>query len=92
MAPGLLGIVLAANKGTLKNLWFIAHFFQNRLSQITDIGLCWSLYEEVSFFLSSPEIPVEAHTEMGRKEGDYDWKKSTDNIQDVFEFMDVLGT
>lgn len=44
------------------------------------------------FFLSSPEIPVEAHTEMGRKEGDYDWKKSTDNIQDVFEFMDVLGT
>ncbi|KAK9954603.1 hypothetical protein ABG768_016655 [Culter alburnus] len=45
---------------------------------------CWSYRPE--------EIPVEAHTEMGRKEGDYDWKKSTDNIQDVFEFMDVLGT
>uniref|UniRef100_A0A8C2C0M8 Calcium/calmodulin-dependent protein kinase IGb n=1 Tax=Cyprinus carpio TaxID=7962 RepID=A0A8C2C0M8_CYPCA len=29
---------------------------------------------------------------MGRKEGDYDWKKSTDNIQDVFEFMEVLGS
>ncbi|XP_059397201.1 calcium/calmodulin-dependent protein kinase type 1D-like isoform X2 [Carassius carassius] len=29
---------------------------------------------------------------MGRKEGDCDWKKSTDNIQDVFEFMEVLGS
>ncbi len=29
---------------------------------------------------------------MGRKEGNYDWKKSTDNIQDVFEFMEVLGS
>ncbi|KTF90022.1 hypothetical protein cypCar_00015335 [Cyprinus carpio] len=38
------------------------------------------------------EIPVEAHAEMGRKEGDYGWKKSTDNIQDVFEFMEVLGS
>ncbi|KTG00189.1 hypothetical protein cypCar_00027184 [Cyprinus carpio] len=38
------------------------------------------------------KIPVEAHAEMGRKEGDYDWKKSTDNIQDVFEFMEVLGS
>ncbi|XP_059384364.1 calcium/calmodulin-dependent protein kinase type 1D-like isoform X3 [Carassius carassius] len=52
MAPGIFGIVLAANK----------------------------------------EIPVEAHAEMGRKEGDYGWKKSTDNIQDVFEFMEVLGS
>ncbi|KAI2649474.1 Calcium/calmodulin-dependent protein kinase type 1G [Labeo rohita] len=41
---------------------------------------------------ASKEIPVEAHAEMGRKEGDYDWKKSTDNIQDVFEFMEVLGS
>nr|XP_005174188.2 calcium/calmodulin-dependent protein kinase IG isoform X1 [Danio rerio] len=38
------------------------------------------------------EIPVEAHAEMGRKEGEYEWKKSTDNIQDVFDFMDVLGS
>lgn len=29
---------------------------------------------------------------MGRKEGEYEWKKSTDNIQDVFDFMDVLGS
>ncbi|KAM9445414.1 calcium/calmodulin-dependent protein kinase IGb isoform 2-T2 [Clarias gariepinus] len=29
---------------------------------------------------------------MGRKEADYDWKKSTDNIQDVFDFIEVLGS
>ncbi|XP_046726120.1 calcium/calmodulin-dependent protein kinase IGb isoform X2 [Silurus meridionalis] len=29
---------------------------------------------------------------MGRKEADYDWKKSTDNIQEVFDFMEVLGS
>ncbi|XP_052449073.1 calcium/calmodulin-dependent protein kinase type 1D-like isoform X1 [Carassius gibelio] len=46
---------------------------------------CWSCYRP-------EEIPVEAHAEMGRKEGDYGWKKSTDNIQDVFEFMEVLGS
>ncbi|XP_016097878.1 calcium/calmodulin-dependent protein kinase type 1G-like [Sinocyclocheilus grahami] len=46
---------------------------------------CWSCYRP-------EEIPVEAHAEMGRKEGNYDWKKSTDNIQDVFEFMEVLGS
>uniref|UniRef100_A0A8C1VI91 Calcium/calmodulin-dependent protein kinase IGb n=1 Tax=Cyprinus carpio TaxID=7962 RepID=A0A8C1VI91_CYPCA len=46
---------------------------------------CWSSYRP-------EEIPVEAHAEMGRKEGDYGWKKSTDNIQDVFEFMEVLGS
>ncbi|XP_051961646.1 calcium/calmodulin-dependent protein kinase type 1D-like isoform X1 [Xyrauchen texanus] len=38
------------------------------------------------------EIPVEAHAEMGRKQSEVDWKKSTDNIQDVFEFMEVLGS
>ncbi|XP_036447555.1 calcium/calmodulin-dependent protein kinase type 1D-like isoform X2 [Colossoma macropomum] len=38
------------------------------------------------------EIPVEAKAEMGRKEADYDWKKSTDNIQDVFDFIEVLGS
>ncbi|XP_026055506.1 calcium/calmodulin-dependent protein kinase IGb isoform X2 [Carassius auratus] len=46
---------------------------------------CWSCYRP-------EEIPVEAHAEMVRKEGDYGWKKSTDNIQDVFEFMEVLGS
>ncbi|XP_056589279.1 calcium/calmodulin-dependent protein kinase IGb isoform X2 [Triplophysa dalaica] len=40
----------------------------------------------------SREKPLEANAEMGRKEGDYDWKKNTDNIQDVFEFMEVLGS
>lgn len=29
---------------------------------------------------------------MGRKEADYDWKKSTDNIQEVFDFIEVLGS
>uniref|UniRef100_A0AAY4BJQ0 Protein kinase domain-containing protein n=1 Tax=Denticeps clupeoides TaxID=299321 RepID=A0AAY4BJQ0_9TELE len=29
---------------------------------------------------------------MGRKEAELDWKKSTDNIQEVFEFMEVLGS
>ncbi|GAA6107024.1 calcium/calmodulin-dependent protein kinase IGb isoform X1 [Tachysurus ichikawai] len=38
------------------------------------------------------EIPEDAYTEMGRKEADYDWKKSTDNIQDVFDFIEVLGS
>ncbi|XP_051515582.1 calcium/calmodulin-dependent protein kinase type 1D-like isoform X1 [Myxocyprinus asiaticus] len=41
---------------------------------------------------TASEIPVEAHAEMGRKQSDFDWKKSTDNIQDVFEFMEVLGS
>ncbi|CAB1330056.1 unnamed protein product, partial [Coregonus sp. 'balchen'] len=29
---------------------------------------------------------------MGRKEADFDWKKTTDNIQEVFDFMEVLGS
>ncbi|XP_010873479.2 calcium/calmodulin-dependent protein kinase IGb isoform X2 [Esox lucius] len=29
---------------------------------------------------------------MGRKEDDFDWKKTTDNIQDIFDFMEVLGS
>ncbi|KAJ8016962.1 hypothetical protein DPEC_G00012840 [Dallia pectoralis] len=37
------------------------------------------------------EIPVE-EPGMGRKEDDFDWKKTTDNIQDIFDFMDVLGS
>ncbi|CAL8251006.1 unnamed protein product [Arctogadus glacialis] len=38
------------------------------------------------------DIPVEAHAEMGRKEDDYVWKKDTDNIQNVFEIMEELGS
>ncbi|TRY95669.1 hypothetical protein DNTS_026200 [Danionella cerebrum] len=41
---------------------------------------------------ASSEIPVEARAEMGRKESEFDWKKSTENIQDVFEVMGVLGS
>ncbi|KAG7268246.1 hypothetical protein CRUP_036459 [Coryphaenoides rupestris] len=40
----------------------------------------------------SPEIPAEAHAEMGRKEADYVWKKDTDNIQKVFEYLEELGS
>ncbi|XP_066526905.1 calcium/calmodulin-dependent protein kinase type 1D-like [Hoplias malabaricus] len=29
---------------------------------------------------------------MGRKEADYDWKKSTDNIREVFDFIEGLGS
>ncbi|KAG7472503.1 hypothetical protein MATL_G00109470 [Megalops atlanticus] len=29
---------------------------------------------------------------MGRKEANNDWKKSTDNIQEVFDFIEVLGS
>ncbi|KAM6976734.1 calcium/calmodulin-dependent protein kinase IGb [Aplochiton taeniatus] len=29
---------------------------------------------------------------MGRKEGDYGWKEDTTNIQEVFEFMEELGS
>ena len=46
----------------------------------------------MSFFFCAMEIPVETKAEMGRKEADYDWKKSTDNIQDVFDFIEVLGS
>ncbi|XP_062871320.1 calcium/calmodulin-dependent protein kinase IGb [Trichomycterus rosablanca] len=29
---------------------------------------------------------------MGRKEADYEWKKSTNNIQEVFDILEVLGS
>ncbi|KAG5282668.1 hypothetical protein AALO_G00058540 [Alosa alosa] len=46
---------------------------------------CWSCYVP-------EEIPVENQSDMGRKEAEYDWKKSTENIQEVFDFMEVLGS
>ncbi|XP_076840311.1 calcium/calmodulin-dependent protein kinase IGb isoform X2 [Brachyhypopomus gauderio] len=46
---------------------------------------CWSCYRP-------EEIPVEAHAKMGRKETDFEWKKSTDNIEEVFDFLEVLGS
>lgn len=29
---------------------------------------------------------------MGRQEDDYVWKKNTENIQEVFDFMEELGS
>ncbi|XP_058499088.1 calcium/calmodulin-dependent protein kinase type 1D-like [Solea solea] len=40
----------------------------------------------------SLEIPVEATADMGRQEADYVWKKNTENIQEVFDFMEELGS
>lgn len=37
-------------------------------------------------------IPVGARADMGRQEADYVWKKTTENIQDVFEFVEELGS
>uniref|UniRef100_A0AAZ3REY9 Calcium/calmodulin-dependent protein kinase IGb n=3 Tax=Oncorhynchus TaxID=8016 RepID=A0AAZ3REY9_ONCTS len=37
------------------------------------------------------EIPFK-EADMGRKEAEFDWKKTTDNIQEVFDFMEVLGS
>lgn len=45
--------------------------------------------------LQSPqplEIPVEASADMGRQEADYVWKKNTENIQEIFDFMEELGS
>ncbi|KAM7411247.1 hypothetical protein PAMA_021304 [Pampus argenteus] len=49
-----------------------------------------------SYVLSLPlilkEIPAAASTVMGRHEADYVWKKDTENIQEVFDFMEELGS
>lgn len=82
MVPGILGVILNAAKGRFTSFVLLYRFLYFAEQMI---------YKEL-FVLFSPEIPVEARSEMGRKEGDYDWKKSTDNIQDVFEFMEVLGS
>ncbi|XP_019959799.2 calcium/calmodulin-dependent protein kinase IGb [Paralichthys olivaceus] len=38
----------------------------------------------------SPEPPTDA--DMGRQEADYVWKKNTENIQEVFDIMEELGS
>ncbi|XP_040912992.1 calcium/calmodulin-dependent protein kinase IGb [Toxotes jaculatrix] len=48
--------------------------------------------EQSSYSAESLEIPVEASADMGRQEADYVWKKSTENIQEVFDFMEELGS
>lgn len=35
------------------------------------------------------EIPV---ADMGRQEADYAWKKNTENIQEIFDFIEELGS
>ncbi|XP_048859063.1 calcium/calmodulin-dependent protein kinase IGb isoform X1 [Brienomyrus brachyistius] len=45
----------------------------------------WSCY-------STQEISAEARVNMGRKEASDEWKKRTDNIQDVFDFIEILGS
>ncbi|KAK1152236.1 calcium/calmodulin-dependent protein kinase type 1D-like isoform X1 [Acipenser oxyrinchus oxyrinchus] len=44
--------------------------------------------------LPSKEFPVKPQDKMGRKEGEdsRSWKKMTDNIQDTFEFLEMLGS
>ena len=37
-------------------------------------------------------IPVEASADMGRQEAERMWKKNTENIQEVFDFMEELGS
>lgn len=44
------------------------------------------------FSFASKEIPAEAAADMGRQEADLVWKKSTENIQEIFDFMEQLGS
>ncbi|XP_022618933.1 calcium/calmodulin-dependent protein kinase type 1D-like [Seriola dumerili] len=48
--------------------------------------------EQSSCSAQSLEIPVEASADMGRQEADYMWKKDTENIQEVFDIMEELGS
>ncbi|XP_037627837.1 calcium/calmodulin-dependent protein kinase IGb isoform X1 [Sebastes umbrosus] len=48
--------------------------------------------EQSSHIALSLEIPVEASADMGRHEAEPVWKKVTENIQDVFDFMEELGS
>ncbi|XP_074499431.1 calcium/calmodulin-dependent protein kinase IGb isoform X1 [Sebastes fasciatus] len=48
--------------------------------------------EQSSHSAQSLEIPVEASADMGRHEAEPVWKKVTENIQDVFDFMEELGS
>ncbi|XP_072512618.1 calcium/calmodulin-dependent protein kinase type 1G-like [Salminus brasiliensis] len=38
------------------------------------------------------DVPLETFSEMGHKKDDCDWKKTIDNIQEVFDFIEVLGS
>ncbi|KAM8753709.1 calcium/calmodulin-dependent protein kinase IGb [Acanthopagrus schlegelii] len=41
---------------------------------------------------SLEQSPAEASADMGRHEADFVWKKNTENIHEVFDFMEELGS
>ncbi|XP_032377113.1 calcium/calmodulin-dependent protein kinase IGb isoform X2 [Etheostoma spectabile] len=48
--------------------------------------------EQSSYSAEYLGIPVAAPADMGRQEGDHVWKKVTENIHEVFDFMEELGS
>ncbi|XP_034029271.1 calcium/calmodulin-dependent protein kinase IGb [Thalassophryne amazonica] len=63
------------------------------ISEPPDVaGLLAGESEQSCCGAESLEFPVEAAADMGRQEADYVWKKSTENIQEVFEFVEELGS
>lgn len=67
-----------------------------KFNTLRNQGHCGALSDIYSYVfsvnLTRKEIPVEASADMGRQEADYMWKKDTDNIQEIFEFMEELGS
>ncbi|XP_008317249.1 calcium/calmodulin-dependent protein kinase IGb isoform X2 [Cynoglossus semilaevis] len=66
-------------------------------SEDTDAVICPELLAEESEQSScssaeSLESSTKVSADMGRQEADYVWKKNTENIQEVFEFMEELGS
>ncbi|XP_034732136.1 calcium/calmodulin-dependent protein kinase IGb isoform X2 [Etheostoma cragini] len=58
-----------------------------------DLGKSLAGESEQSFYSAEYlGIPVEAPADMGRQEGDHVWKKVTENIHEVFDFMEELGS
>lgn len=58
------------------------HFDIRGASVCADLSACVSCFP-------LKEIPA---ADMGRQEGDYAWKKNTENIQEIFEFIEELGS
>ncbi|TMS16651.1 Calcium/calmodulin-dependent protein kinase type 1G [Larimichthys crocea] len=58
-----------------------------------DLGELAGESEQSSFSASQPqEIAAKASADMGRQEADYVWKKNTENIQEIFDIMEELGS
>ena len=55
---------------------------------------CVAASSEVFSFSLTPkeQSPAEASADMGRHEADFVWKKNTENIHEVFDFMEELGS